>query len=212
MDEAVRIKVDKFFASSKRMQFKKGEMIIRAEEQPLGVMYLYSGMVKMYSISSKGEEVVVNIFKPHTFFPMSWALNDRPNRFFYEALTDIEVSRRNREESVQFVKENSDVLLDLLKRVYSGLDGVLERMSYVMGEDAYQRLISELIISVKRFGEPQANGMHLLHFSEKDLAAQTGLTRETVSRETRKLKAKGYVVINKDQTMAVNLKGLLSEV
>lgn len=211
MDQPTKAKIEQFFASGKKQIYKKGEIIIRADEQPLGVMYLTSGMIKVYNISTKGEEVVVNIFKPGSFFPMSWALNDSKNNFFFEALTDVTVSRCARDEAVSFVKANSDVLIDLLKRVYSGMEGVLERMSYVMGEDAYERLISELIISTKRFGEKLLGDKYLLHFSEKDLAAQTGLTRETVSREIRKLKVKGMVVINKDQTMTINLPGLQSQ-
>lgn len=211
MSDEATVKIKAFFAKGKMLQFKKGEMIIRAEEQPLGVMYLTEGIVRTYSISTKGEEVVVNLFKPGTFFPMSWALNDKPNKFFFEALTDVKLFRCNRDEAVEFVKANPDVLLDLLKRVYSGLDGVFERMSHVMGEDAYQRLVSELSISVKRFGEKIKEGTYLLHLSEKDLASQTGLTRETVSREMKKLKEKEYVIINKDQTMTVNLSGLINE-
>ncbi len=211
MSDFVRTKVENYFDGGKKLFFKRGEMIIRAEEQPLGVMYLKSGIVKVYTISSKGEEVVVNIFKPGSFFPMSWALNDRKNNFFYEALTEVEIHRCLRDETVTFVEKNPDVLLDLLKRVYSGLDGVLERMSYVMGEDAYERLISEILISVKRFGEKVGEDKYLLHFSEKDLAAQTGLTRETVSREIKKLKTKNLITINKDQTMTVVLRGLQAE-
>jgi CRP/FNR family cyclic AMP-dependent transcriptional regulator len=193
MDEQVRKQVEDFFGRFKKQSFRKGEILIRADDDPAGIYYIREGIVKKYAISHKGEELTVNIFKPHAFFPMSWALNSTPNTFFYEAATDVEVWRAPREDVVTFVKNEPEVLFDLMKRVYRGTDGMVVRMLYLMGGSAFKRLLTELLIHAKRFGTKDEKGVITCQISEKDLAAQAGMTRETVSREMKILKDRKLV-------------------
>lgn len=204
MDRKIAEKLDCFFAQFKRQSYKKGEILIRADDDPPGIFYLKEGVVKEYAISRKGDELVVNIFKPIAFFPMSWAINETPNVYYFEAITTVEVWRAPKEKVIEFIKNEPDVLFDLIRRVYRGTDGILTRMTYLMSGNAYARLVTELLIAAKRFGMP-------LRISEKDLAAQSGMTRETVSRELKKLKDKGLVTFDKHFLTIQNAEKLEQE-
>jgi len=204
VDLKIQKKIDEFFTRFKYQKYKKGEILVRADDDPPGIFYLKSGRVKEYAISKKGDELVVNMFKPISFFPMSWAINNTPNMYFFEAIIDIEVWRAPKDKVLEFIKANPDVLCDLLSRVYRGTDGMMTRMTYLMAGNAYARLITELIIHAKRFGNP-------LRISEKDLAASSGMTRETISREMKTLKDKGLVSFQKNTLTIKNLKELENE-
>lgn len=192
MDVQIAEKLEKFFTQYKHQTYRKGEILVRADNDPSGIFYLKSGYVKKYGISKKGDELIVTVFKPISFFPMSWAINGSKNEYFYEAMNEVEIWRAPKEEVLTFVKANPDVLFDLISRVYKGTDGMTTRMTYLMGENAYARLITELLIQTKRFGQ-KSNSEVEIKVSEKDLAAQSGMTRETVSREVKILKNKGLV-------------------
>lgn len=209
MDKKLTEKLEEFFTKHKHQIYKKGEIIIRADDNPQGVFYLKKGYVKKYAISKKGEEFVINLYKPIVFFPMSWAINETPNEYFYEAITDLSVWRAPREDVITFIKGDPDVLYDLMSRVYRGTDGMLTRMTYMMSGNAYTRLITELIIHSKRFGKKKDNKIEI-KISEVDLAAQSGMTRETVSREMKILKDKGLVQFNKSK-LVINDVGKLEE-
>jgi CRP-like cAMP-binding protein len=211
MDEAVAKKIEYFFTRYKEQVYKKGELLIRADDAPAGIYYLTEGRVKKYAISQKGEEVILNIFKPIAFFPMNWAVNGNDNHYYFEALSDVSVWRAPREDVVAFIKREPDVLFDLMQRVYRGTDGMEMRMAYLMAGSAYTRLVTELIISTKRFGKK--DGKHItLEMTEPDLAAQTGMTRETISREIRKLKEKGIIQILKNKLVITDLSALEADV
>lgn len=212
MDKDVSKKVEDFFTQFKKQTFRKGEILIRVDDDPAGIYYLTEGIVKKYAISNKGEELTVNIFKPFAFFPMSWAVNLSPNTFFYEAATAVTVWRAPREEVVKFVKENPDVLYDLLQRVYRGTDGMTQRLFYLMAGSAYTRLLIELIIHIKRFGtKDEKTGTISVTISEKDLAAQAGMTRETVSREMKKLKNRELLTFANGKLTVANIEVLEAE-
>jgi CRP-like cAMP-binding protein len=201
MESKVSDKLKSFFTQFKIQTYKKGEILIRADEDPSGIFYLKEGIVKEYVISKKGDEVVVNMFKPVSFFPMSWAINNTSNEYYFEAMTDVSLHKAPREKTVEFLMGNSDVLFDLLSRVYRGVDGILTRMAYLMSSSAYARLVTELVILGKRFGTS-------LSFSEKDLGAQSGMTRETVSREMAHLKSKGLINFS-NHTLVIKDLGML---
>jgi len=209
MEEALVKKIDAFFTQFKYQKYKKGEILIRADDDPTGIFYLKKGTVKEYAISKKGDEVVVNIFKPASFFPMSWAINNTYNRYYFEATSDVEIWKTPREKAVEYIKNEPDVLFNLLSRLYKGTDGLLTRMTYLMSGNAYARLIAELLIYAKRFG----NGQNVVdvQIAEKDLAAQSGMTRETVSREMKILKDKGLVVVRKNILAITDLEKLEDE-
>jgi CRP/FNR family transcriptional regulator len=211
MDTAIQEKLKKFFQQYKQQHFKKGDIIIRADESPRGIFYLTRGSVKQYVISQKGEEVVVNVFKPISFFPMSWAVNETNNMYYFEAVAEVEIHIAPKEDVVAFIKSEPDVLYDLLRRLYSGVDGLLKRLTYLMAGSAYSRLIIEMLIQAKRFGSRNGN-MITLQISESSLANQAGLTRETVSRELHILKNKGLVTYEKGVATIGNVELLEKEV
>jgi CRP-like cAMP-binding protein len=211
MQEKIAKKIDGFFTQFRQQTYKKRQIIIRADEDPTGILYLKEGIVKKYAISQKGDELVVNLFKPISFFPMSWALINTTNNYYYEAVTDVTVWKAPKEAVVTFVKENPDVLFDLMCRMYTGTEGMLTRMTYLMAGNANARLLTELIIQAKRFGKQQADGKIMIKVSEKELAAQSGMTRETVSREMKTVKEKGLIVTEKGQLLLTDIASLEEE-
>ncbi len=209
--DTVKQKVNDFFASHRLRNYKKGEILIRADENPSGIFYLLKGNVKEYAISKKGEEIIVNIFKPGAFFPMSWAINETDNLYYYEATNETAVFKAEKNEVLDFVKSSPDILFDLLSRVYKGTDGFIIRLVYMMSESAYDRLIAELIIHTQRFGRKIKNDTYEVEISEKELAALTGMTRETVSRSINKLKEKNLIKLTKSTLHIYHLNALQTE-
>jgi CRP/FNR family transcriptional regulator len=209
MGQKVITKLETFFKQFTRKTYKRGELLIHAEEAPAGVFYLKRGIVREYAISTKGDEVTVNAFKPLSFFPMSWAINSTPNEFYFDAVTNVVVFLAPKERTIDFVLENPDVAYDLLGRVYKGTDGLLMRMRYLMAETAYARLVTELIILSKRFGNHAISPQIVI--LEKELASQTGMTRETVSRTMRTLKQKGLITFDSGVITIADLPTLEKE-
>ncbi|HLZ14450.1 MAG TPA: Crp/Fnr family transcriptional regulator [Candidatus Saccharimonadales bacterium] len=204
----IQQQVADFFGRYPERTFHKGELIARAEEAPSGVFYIVEGRVSQYDITPTGNEVVVNVFKPGAFFPMSWAMNNTPNHYFFEASTQAVIREAPAADAVQFLRENPAVTYDLLARVYRGVDGVLRRMAHLMGGDAKSRLLFELINAAQRFGEAQPNGDLLVPIKESDFGRHSGLARETVNRTMQQLKAKGLISVSRGGTVVHDLHGV----
>jgi len=195
MDKKLLNKIESFYSAYPARSWNAGQIIIQAFDIPAGVYYIESGTLRQYTIDYRGEEVVVNNFYTPAFVPMSWAVNDIENEYYFETTEDSVLRCAPKEDVLQFIEDNPDVTLNLLSRLYTGMDGVLMRMVHLMSRSAYARVVYELLIHARRLKNSDTNNI-LLHVKEYELGTYCGLSKETVSREFKKLKAKNLVSIN----------------
>lgn len=198
MSDDVAQKIETFFAQYRLRRYAKGQVLILNGDDTDHVYYLTKGKVKQYDVTTHGDEIILNVFKPPAFFPMSLAINKVANPYVYEAETDIEIRQAPADETVAFLKANPDVTFDLLSRLYRGVDGLLGRIARLMVGSARSRLLYELLIECRRFGKRQDDGSYLLVIKEVELAARAGLSRETVSREIQKLVVDKLIAVGRN--------------
>lgn len=197
MDARVAQKVKEAFSAYPKRLYPKGQILLFADEEPTHIFYILRGKVRMFAITYRGDEAITNIFSDGSFFPMSLVLGGAPNRYFYKTEEDTVIHLIPPDDVRQFMRTNPEVIMDVLSRVYSGIDGLLGRLVHLMAGSARSRLMYELVIESRRFGKKQSDGTIKLHVNEQDLAARAGMTRETVSREIQRLKAKGWLTMGK---------------
>jgi CRP-like cAMP-binding protein len=205
-------KLDRFFAAYPLRTYPKGQILVFANEAPSHIFYVVSGRVRKYDITYRGYEVIVNVFKHPAFFPMAWALNRTKNKYFYAAETVVQVRVAPPDDVVRFLQSNVDVLMVLVARLYQNNEGLLGRVVQLMSGSARTRLIYELVIEARRFGELLSTGEYRLDLSEADLAARSGMSRETVSREFSKLAREGLVRGTRQGMIVNDLGGLVAKI
>lgn len=195
MKEEIFIQLENFFKTYNFLSFKKGETIINAEESPVGVYFLKKGYARLNSISPDGQELTLNIFKPGSYFSMMWAIAEIPNNYYFQAMTDIEVYQAPKDPTIEFLKENPEILFELTSRILVGLAGTLGTMESLLFGKANNKIASVLLTCVKRFGKKTENGQSLINLplTHQDIANLAGLTRETTSLEMEKLVSKGLI-------------------
>jgi CRP-like cAMP-binding protein len=187
-------RIENFFIQFTKKQFNKGDTIIWAGREPEGVYYIKQGRVRQYSISEyTGNLLTLHIFHPGSFFPMIWALAEKPNTHFFEAMGRVIVYRAPKNELLRFIRGDTEILYHFTARLLSGLNGMLIRLETLAFTDVYGRLISELLYLVKHFGTPHKQGIVIGTFTHQELADFVGAARETVSVAMEKLQKKGLI-------------------
>lgn len=192
--------------------YKKGEMLIRADDDPQGIFCLTKGYVRQYTISKTGFELTLHILRPISYFPMVWAVNGTPNVYYFEALTPVEVGRAPREQVVNFIKDKPTIIFELLSELIEDYAESLTRIEHLVFSDAYRRVISVLLYIAKHFGEETSGGI-IIHqrFTQQDIATLVGVARETANNELVKLEKKGLVKYVDHSIVFENIKKLEQE-
>jgi len=203
---------DDFYKQSQIRQYKKGETLIRADDDPQGIFCLTKGYIRQYTISNAGTELTLHILKPTSYFPMVWAINGTPNVYYFEALTPVEVGRAPRDQVVTFIKDKPDVIFELMSELLEDYAETLKRVEHLVFSDAYRRVISVLIYISKHFGQKDTRGIIVRHrFTQQDIATLVGIARETASVEMMKLEKKGLIKYIDHAMLFNNIKKLERE-
>lgn len=197
MNRVVQRKVNSFFGKSLLQHLKQGQVIIRADQPISHIYFLKQGYVKQHVISEDGEEIAIHIFKPNSFFPMMLATVNKPNKYFFEAITEVKIYKTLAQDVIEFVKNEPVVLFDLTKRFAEGLNGLAQRIENLSTENAYKRIISLLLYLGSKFGQKDKKKvLIILSLTHKDMASWVNLTRETTSRQIEKLIRNGLISQN----------------
>lgn len=205
-------KFDTFYKQFKTRTYKKGETLIRADDDPQGIFCLTKGYIRQYTISATGTELTLHILKPNAYFPMVWAINGTPNVYYFEALTPVEVGRAPRDQVVTFIKDKPDVIFELMSKLLEEYAETLKRVEHLVFSDAYRRVISVLIYIAKHFGQKDSRGIVVHHkFTHQDIATLVGVARETASLEITKLEKKGLIEYVDHSILFNNVKKLERE-
>jgi len=204
-------KLTQFFERFVLLHFKKGEAILRPYDTPSGIFYLKSGFVRLYSISKKGEEFTLIIFKPGDIFPLRWAINDSSTGYYFDAAAPVSTWRVSKKEFIAFIEENPDVLLEVTSRVLTRLGGILQRMEYLVYGNADQKIASIILLCAERFGK-EVDGKTRIEvpLTHKDLANFVGISRETASIELKKFERSGLIE-SKNKMIIVKNRELLEK-
>ncbi len=187
-------KLQEFFSKGRLLHYKKNETILRSGETPQGIYFVDRGYIRLYSTSESGEELTLIIFKPNDFFPIMWAINDTPNEYYLEAMTNVELYRSPKDEFSHFLSSNPDVLFEITQKILERFGRILRRMEHLAFGNACQKVASILVICAQHFGQKEREARIIqVPLTHKDIANLIGTTRETVSIEMKKLQRKGIV-------------------
>jgi CRP-like cAMP-binding protein len=190
----------------RKFKLAKGQIIQSTDDRRV-FNYITSGYVKRYLIANDGSLGVQVIYGPGDVFPITLAfsilfdqtINESPETYYYEAVTEVEVHTINESELKDSVEDNPRLYRDLMsvagKRLHSTLHG-LENLTL---KNSYHRVAHELLYLGQRFGEQKSNGVKILiPLTHQDIADILSLTRETVSTCMVQLRDKKLISTNKN--------------
>ncbi|MCX6791464.1 MAG: Crp/Fnr family transcriptional regulator [Candidatus Gottesmanbacteria bacterium] len=213
MDSSVTKTLETFFGKFTRLKYGKGVIILRAEDAPRGVMYLKRGYVRQYMVDESGTILMLHIFKPNSFFPMTWVVNDEPNRYYLEAVTPVELWRAPKKAVREFLHDNPLVVYDLVRRLLLGLCGCRHRIEHLVTGTAYKKTVLLLLYLARSLGEKEVSAIVLpVPVTHWEIAAWIGTTRETASLQVAILKKLGLIHCRRRQLVIPSLKRLETEI
>ncbi|MBN1263480.1 MAG: Crp/Fnr family transcriptional regulator [Candidatus Pacebacteria bacterium] len=203
-------KLTGFFKKFPQQNFSRGEVLLRAEDEPPGVFFLRKGYVRFYSINEDGKELTLNIFKPGSCFPLNWAVADQPNYYFFEAMTEAEIIRAPKGSFLKFLKNEPGILYEYFRRILVGLSDFLIRSQFLLLADARKKVTATILLLARRFNqsEKDTSVKISLRLTHQEIANLAGLTRETTSLQLEALKKEGLIFYRHQQLKIPDLDRL----
>ena len=187
--------IRRIFTRGQPLTFKKGEHIIAQESQPDGVYFISTGYIKIYSISSSGDEYIHIIYGSGEIFPLVWVyLGIHPDALYYEALSDCVVWRMSREWLLHFITTRPHIAYALSIQLAHQFRILGDRVDNLQYKRASERVAYRVLFLASRFGVKNGKGIIIDPPITHEIFANTiNLARESVSRELERLEHEGVI-------------------
>jgi CRP/FNR family transcriptional regulator len=200
--------ISDFFKPYQPHRYAKGQIFLLDGEKADYIYCLMEGRVKIYTISYRGDAIVLYVHSPPDIFPVSHLISQTTNSYIYEADTETLIRRAPMQEMKKLLDSQPNAALELLRQSHEYINYFLQKQSALMAGSAKLRLMYELVAQYRRFHNDNTDDEYLLDIHENELAARTGLSRETINREIRKLKRENLITLIHRKIVIPNITGL----
>lgn len=172
------------------MKFKKGESILLKDDTPQAVYVVERGKIKSYTITADGAERQVSIHSVGDDIPVGFMLGlCEQSDYFYQAYTDCSVRMVPRNDYLEMLRQDVDLMFKRYTSISSQLMSGYARISALEHPKAGDKVAFMLMSLAEQFGtklRPYKARLNL-PMTQQEMADALGLTRETTGIELRKL-------------------------
>lgn len=171
--------------------YRRDASIYFQGEVPRYVVAILDGVVKGYSISSDGDETIVNLFGKGAVLPLEW-VNDQSTAalFNYDALNDVRALKIKKTDLHEAIDADITLMREYLDLVSSSQAGLLLRVTGLCQSRATEKICYTLYYLAFRYGLDRPNGLTEINLklTQGMLANLIGQTRESTAKNLRVLK------------------------
>lgn len=184
-------------------RYHKGTTLFTEGDPSERAIFVHSGRVKVYRLTSGGHEQILGIFGPRQPVGMVAVLSGFPYPASAEAAEDCTVYVIRRADLLRFIEAHPAVALQIMREMGARLRSAYSRVHAMAARSLVQRLGDYLLEQVQRHGPT-----FQLAMTHQELGAYLGASRETVTRALADLRREGVLRVNPDDTITVDAENL----
>jgi CRP/FNR family cyclic AMP-dependent transcriptional regulator len=185
-----------FCAKYPLRHFKKDRPLFYQGEVPQSAFFIKTGVIKVYNITSSGEEKIVSYEAEGSMVPSGWLFTKSPAAlFYYDAFTDSQLYSIPKHDLISFLNTNHIAATSLLDHYTSMYTAAIMHLHALEQSRARDKLLHIFQYLALRFGKPLDKNTYKieLRLTHQDIANLIGITRETVTAEISKLSKTGTI-------------------
>lgn len=202
MNDKIKKQLNLFFSQFELIKYKKGQVLFRPGEN-LSTAYIEkAGFLRAYSVSG-GKEIALPSLRPLFFCAGMNGIQKKTNKYFVEAITEVELYAIPMAKFVEFIEKDQEVLNEVNKELIDNLYYLSNNWQQIVVGDATSKVAGLVCMVAKEIGEVSGSEI-LINFNtpHRVLASMAGLTRETVTLQILKMQKQGYL-LNKKRKMVI---------
>ena len=189
--------------------FRRGEIVFHQGDPGDALHIITAGSVKIVLPSAEGDEAIIATLRTGDFFGELALLDGEPRSATATAIEPTETMMLPRDVFRELLEQHPS----LRDALFSAVTGELRRLTAHVGELHFLDLAGRLAArlgQLARQSSPSGKGPISLdwHYTQTDLAAMIGGTRQSVNRLLAELQDEGLVTIEHDHLIVADLGAL----
>lgn len=169
-----------------RSHHETGDLIFRKGDVGSGMMVVVSGRVKISSVGSSGNEVILNVIEPGQVFGEMTLVDGEPRSADAVAAKPSELLTVLRRDFLPVLSRHPEAALEMMQVLSRRLRNTTQFVEAAVFLDVPARLLNRVRFLAERYGQqdPDTGAIRIEHeFTQQDLADSVGVTRVSVNRQ-----------------------------
>lgn len=165
---------------------------------PGGLLYIIvRGKVKISHTTPEGQEALLAILGPRTFFGELALLDDSPRSATAIAMEPTETLTLHREDFIRYLNANPGFALQVLQTLARHIRRMNSQLADVFFLDLPGRLARTLLSLAAEYGRQTEDGLYIdLVLTQTNLAEMTGATRVSVNKALGRFRRQNWISIS----------------
>lgn len=186
--------------------------VVFHENDPASAFYMVkSGKVKIYKVSRDGREQVLAILGDGQIFGDVPTFDGGPYPATAATMEDSQIYLIQRDDLLEVVRRHPEIAIQIIAVLGQRLRQALELVRDLSFKQVPHRLAGLLLKLAEQYGEEKDGGVLInISLSRQELADIVGTSRETVTRELKKMERSGLVGIERRQITILDREELVS--
>lgn len=191
--------IKRLFKESRVKKYPKNQIVFYQGDPITNICLIASGYVKAYTILDSGDTRTLFILGPGDIFPIAFSVNlqwDKYNvRYFYQSLTDIEISMVESSIFKKNVESDQAMMNAYLTYMAATNEAIVHQLEMMKTKGAMNKVAFLLPYLANKLGKPLGPDTYqlMIKLSHQEIADLTGLTRETTTQQVKKLEKEGAI-------------------
>jgi len=198
--EMTPAELQRLAAGCRLRRYARGDDVFRVGTPCKEFHVTVMGQVKLFAISSAGQEKVIELVGPGMSFAEALMFTDKPYIINAQALTDTLLLSVSKQSVLQEIENDARFCMRMLAGLSRRLHGLVKDVQAYSLHSGVERVIGYLMRDLpeagKRGAEESAQRV-TLPVSKAAIASRLSMTPEYFSRVLHELEAKGLILIDK---------------
>jgi CRP/FNR family cyclic AMP-dependent transcriptional regulator len=179
------------------VQLSRGERLFAEGAEGAELYVVLEGKIKLTRAAPDGRENLLSVIGPGEMFGELSLFDPRPRTSSAAAVTDAKLAALAHDKLLIWLTGRPEVALHMLRALAQRLRRANDVNADLVFTDVPGRVAKQLLDLADRFGERQADGLHVNHdLTQEELAQLVGASRETVNKALADFVARGWIQLS----------------
>lgn len=189
-----------FKQNGNRILYKKGQALVRPEDDNPWIYYLASGLVEVSFAFSTGDERLIGYFVPgHTFAQSGSFYQDEGGGLEFLATVPVETYRIPRDVFFSMLRKDAGFSYDYIQTLLKNQLFLIDRIVYQGEVTVYRKTLRWLLLMAKYYCDETNDNQYRIAvpLTHDTVGRFLHVTRESASKTLKRLAQDGLVSVEK---------------
>jgi CRP-like cAMP-binding protein len=188
--------------------FKKNDVLFKEEDEPIGLLALCDGKVKVFREGVGRREQIVRMVKPFGLMGFRALFAEENHIATAVALEDTVVCVVDKDDLMKLIKDNSDFAIGLIRSLATDL-GFSNRRTVALTQKHIRGRLAESILFLKdTYGMEDDESTIKIYLSREDIANLSNMTTSNAIRTLSTFASEGVISISGRKIKILDFKKL----